>query len=380
MIAGSDASSVGNVARGPRKLAACLCGVALAACGGETPAPAPAPAHLYAADAPAGELPGAIAVGEGATWALDFADGSVRRVGDRPATIPASRRTRTPGLPRLVTGGGIAAGEGGVWVVDWTDELIRIDSRRGRVEARIALPGTNLNHVAVGEGSVWVLDTSGPGYLRRVDPASNRPIGRPAVVGGSPEHLVVGEGAAWVGTTLVGRRSGENRGVVTRFTVGSGALVRRDYAVRPGLVEGLAVGGGRFWLTAVLDRRGAVMLGYSTRTGRLDHTTELFGVPRGLAADARNVWVTQWAESLRPTLSAREVVTTRNGQGLVTRYATGDGRLTGGPLAVGEVEGPLDPKGAVARLPIAVGGARPAVASTYDGSVTTVSNPAERPR
>lgn len=352
---------------------------ALAACGGE-PSPPPAPAALYAVEEPGGELPGAVAVGEGATWALDFAEGSVHRLGDRPRTIPASRRRRTPGLPRLVSGGGLAAGEGAVWVVDWSDELIRIDPRNNRVVARIAIPGANLKRVAVGAGAVWVLDTAGPGHLRRIDPATNRLVGEPAVVNGLPAHLVVGEGAAWVGSRLLGRPSGENRGVVTRLTIQGDGLARRDFVVRPGLAEGLAVGGGRFWLTAVLDRQGAVLLGYSARTGRLEHTTELFGVPRGLAADGRDVWVTQSEESLRPSLEAEEVVTTRNRHGVVTRYSTASAQLTGAPLSLGEIEGSIDPERRVALLPVALGGGRPVVGNTYDGSVTIVSNPTQQAR
>jgi hypothetical protein len=88
----------------------------------------------------------------------------------------------------------LAAGFGALWIGTARGELLRLDSRTGRIQKRVGKEPGQIGHVAsvvAAFGSVWVSD-SGLG-VARVDPRRARP---PRVV--FPSHGQLAAGAGWL--------------------------------------------------------------------------------------------------------------------------------------------------------------------------------------
>ena len=158
---------------------------------------------------------GWLGVGPDALWSVAFGRQRLWRVplGGGPAR------------PVLGVGGvlyGLAADAGRVWVLsgsgdpagqrDSTVRLRRLDQRRGKVTATIALPQLEVGTfrgplgLAPGTGAVWVAGPDsgglpGGGILLGVDPASGRVVGwLRDPLGFYPGVLAAGPGGVWVGT------------------------------------------------------------------------------------------------------------------------------------------------------------------------------------
>ena len=121
--------------------------------------------------------------------------GGLRWGGDEPVTAP--RVVADVALADNL--GAISSGSGAVWTVDTaTNQILRLDPRTRRVQARVGIggPGT----VTAGAGAVWALTER---RLLRIDPATNRITARTALrfPGGaplSPIEVQILDGVPWV--------------------------------------------------------------------------------------------------------------------------------------------------------------------------------------
>lgn len=88
----------------------------------------------------------------------------------------------------------LAAGYGSVWIGMGNGDVIRVDGRSGREQARLRVTTTSFVHgIAAAYGAVWALR----GGLTRIDPRRNKSRG---VRDGSPTAftLRVGSGSLWI--------------------------------------------------------------------------------------------------------------------------------------------------------------------------------------
>ncbi|MEA2137380.1 MAG: virginiamycin lyase, partial [Solirubrobacteraceae bacterium] len=109
-----------------------------------------------------GTDPVAVAVGAGAVWVVDAADGTLTKIDPKTGTVD--------GKPRRVGGGpfAVAVGAGAVWVACGDGAISAHDQRDGRPFGPTAtVPGAN--GLAVGAGGVWV-SSRRAGTVTRVDP------------------------------------------------------------------------------------------------------------------------------------------------------------------------------------------------------------------
>jgi ABC-type branched-subunit amino acid transport system substrate-binding protein/outer membrane protein assembly factor BamB len=126
------------------------------------------------------EVPGNVAVGEGAVWMLENERASVARVD--PETKRVTRRFKTEGIPT-----DLAVGEGAVWIgqaggedsINATVGVSRLDPDSGRVTRTVRLRGdtgtlpiAGAPRIAVGAGAVWAVNPDGS--VSRIDPETGR--------------------------------------------------------------------------------------------------------------------------------------------------------------------------------------------------------------
>jgi streptogramin lyase/tRNA A-37 threonylcarbamoyl transferase component Bud32 len=148
----------------------------------------PFPAQLNASNYREGL--GAMAMGEGAVWAIgDASDPTLWRIDPRRHRIASTIHLGFPPAH-------VAAGEGAVWVTDQLhDRVVEVDPATNRVVRSIRV-GRGAAGVAVGAGSVWVtgaIDHS----VTRIDPPSGRAVGT-IPVAASPQAVAVGDEGVWV--------------------------------------------------------------------------------------------------------------------------------------------------------------------------------------
>lgn len=155
-----------------------------------------------------GNWTGSITEGEGAAWVAEndrlqarrqaFEDGGVVKIDTGSSSTVA--RVSIPGL-RPTTGGflvpgALAAGEGALWAVSPSDHLVwRIDAGSGRVLATIQDPRSP-GSLAVGEGGVWV-EHHADQKVTRIDPFSNEVVAT-IEINRPTRGIAAGEGAVWV--------------------------------------------------------------------------------------------------------------------------------------------------------------------------------------
>src|SRR3954454_24867507 len=115
--------------------------------------------------------------------------------------LPRDRRLPHGGCGRVplkrapVRTAALAVGEGAVWVVDRADgTLARVDPDKNSVSWSGGV-GRDPTAVTVGAGSVWVAGGE-EGNVARIDPDGPRVVERRAT-GSSPSALTVAEGSVW---------------------------------------------------------------------------------------------------------------------------------------------------------------------------------------
>ena len=125
---------------------------------------------------------GALAVGEGAVWAMSNSQATLMRID--PARNAVVARIKVAYPPETV-----AAGEGGVWLSNPSDDTVtRIDPRTNKAIATIHV-GPSPEGIAISPGAVWVANAGGPS-VSRIDPATNRVV---ATFGVGPKRACCAE-------------------------------------------------------------------------------------------------------------------------------------------------------------------------------------------
>jgi DNA-binding SARP family transcriptional activator/ABC-type branched-subunit amino acid transport system substrate-binding protein len=181
--------------------------------------------------------PWSVAAGAGGIWITDGS--SVLRRAE--PTNGAIVRRYEMGLPLNA----VAVGEGAVWAIGGSSaSVLRVDPRTGKVTARIrivARRGTQSPYpvaLAAGLGSVWVLNATAAS-VTRIDPGqagvtTTIPLGIERV----PRRIAVGAGAAWVANA---------DGTLARIDAATNELT--TMSVAPSLYD-VAVGARGVWITS----------------------------------------------------------------------------------------------------------------------------------
>ena len=167
--------------------------------------------------------PDAVAVGEGAVWIVDGANGLLARV------VPGYERTATIRFRRGRTNAGpasVAVADGGVWIADGSARLTRVDAATRTLTTVDA--GRPLTAAAAGAGAIWAVSADPPGLVR-VDPATRRvtdtlPFAtRGGEAAPNPTAVVAGRDDVWVlntNTASVTRVDPSTRGVRATIPIG----------------------------------------------------------------------------------------------------------------------------------------------------------------
>lgn len=179
-----------------------------------------------------------VAIGEGAVWVADFANGpTITRVDPQRNRVSATISVPGATVQR------VAVGYGAVWAPSGDGRLLRVDPQTNRISATIAIPQDALD-VTVGEGAVWVdinpqlAGGNGPGSVVRVDPTTNRVVAT-IKVGHNPNGVAAAAGAVFV--------VNQDDGTLTEIDPRSNAIVGKPLAVGKG-PAGVAVGTTAIWV------------------------------------------------------------------------------------------------------------------------------------
>jgi YVTN family beta-propeller protein len=110
---------------------------------------------------------GALAVGEGAVWAMNDAKSTLMRIDPARNAVVARIKVGTPEEA--------AAGDGAVWLSKrYENTVTRVDPATNTVTATIPV-GSHPEGIAVSPGAIWVVNAGGPS-VSRIDPATNRVV------------------------------------------------------------------------------------------------------------------------------------------------------------------------------------------------------------
>jgi virginiamycin B lyase len=258
---------------------------------------------------------GALAVGEGAVWAMNDASSTLVRIDPARNAVAARINVSPPAAA--------AAGDGAVWLsYASSNSVSRIDPATNKVTATIHV-GPQPDGIAISPGAVWVADAGGPS-VSRIDPATNRVVATIRVgpkLACCSEHMSLSatHGTLWVAVPnanqivridpatnhLVGTLNisyspcaylvadhggvwsagGGCADVVGRFDVRTKTLTAM--VIEPHAV-GLALAFGSVW-TAVIDSADVDRI--DPRTGRVIARLHVGGTPVRLGVGFGSVWV-----------------------------------------------------------------------------------------
>jgi hypothetical protein len=219
----------------------------------------------------------AMDVGDGSVWVGVCSNPSqVLRVDPRSGKVQA--RISLPGM-KIVEEGSVGSGEGAVWVVTTPHrQLVRIDPSANKVVKVTAVPD-GVVAARAGLGALWITNPE-RGELLRLNPKTSA-VEATIKVGRGARFFDVGEGAVWVQNNddaTVSRVDPKSNRVVATIRVDEGAVSGGD----------LAVGGGYVWarvtsaLVAKIDpATNTVIARYGPRLGS-----------GSVAADESAAWIT----------------------------------------------------------------------------------------
>jgi ABC-type branched-subunit amino acid transport system substrate-binding protein len=229
-------------------------------------------------------VPSELAVGEGAVWVGEAGGGDVVNATVRVARLdPDSGRVTGTARLRGGTGGlpvagapRIAVGAGAVWAANPDGSISRIDPETGRIEATI---GTDLGAftIAAGKEGVWFVGDANSAAVGRIDPRRNRVAERIRLGTNSLYGVAVGAGSVWA--------AARDQGVVWRIEPGPEPVTRTiDVGAGVGFVS---FGEGAVWAANYVD---GVVSRIDPRSNRVTARTSV-GSPQAIAAGAGAAWV-----------------------------------------------------------------------------------------
>jgi YVTN family beta-propeller protein len=218
---------------------------------------------------------GALAVGEGAVWAMSDARGTLARIDPARNAVVARIKIDSPE--------DAAAGDGAVWLSNESDNTVtRLDPASNTLVATIPV-GPQPEGIAVSPGAVWVVNAGAPS-VSRIDPATNRvvatvPVGPKSACCAEHTSVIASPRAVWValanGNSIVRVDPATNK-VVATARIGyrpSGFLAADETAV-------WSAGGGDDGVVARIDSHT------NKPTAKLPEP-----FPVGLALAFGSVWV-----------------------------------------------------------------------------------------
>ena len=259
---------------------------------------------------------GALAVGEGAVWAMSNTRKRLMRID--PARNAVVARIKVDYPPETV-----AAGDGGVWLSNPSDDTVtRVDPRTNKAIATIDV-GPSPEGIAISPGAVWVANAGGPS-VSRIDPATNRVVstirvGQKRECCAEHMRLIASPRAVWaavpyghrlvridpatnrvVGTAALdyepcGYLAADGTGGVWSAACGTDVVARfdarkNDVTARVAEVDpvGLDVAFGSVW---VADSGSGNVDQIDPRTGRRVARLHVSGLIMRLSADFGSIWV-----------------------------------------------------------------------------------------
>jgi len=211
---------------------------------------------------------GALAVGEGAVWAMSNSQATLMRIDPARNAVVAKIKIAPPEAA--------AAGDGAVWLSDPSENTVsRVDPATNRVTATIHV-GPQPKGIAVSPGAVWVALTNGDRIVR-VDPATNRVVAT-ARLGYQPcGFLAADETGVW----STGGHCGD---VVTRVDARTNRRITNLGEVFP---AGIQVAFGSVWVAT--DAGNVDQL--DPRSGWLVARLHIVGEPERLGVGFGSVWI-----------------------------------------------------------------------------------------
>lgn len=151
---------------------------------------------------------------------------------------------------------------------------------------RLVIPVANPLQLAVGERSLWVTT---PRALIRVDPVSGRVVARialPAIAGA----VAVAGNQVWVATNpIITSPNVARQGRLFSIDARTNRIVGKPIRLR--LPTGIAVAGGRLWISNGQHARFGRVTYIDPRTRRVLGSLSARGAPESIVAAAGSVWV-----------------------------------------------------------------------------------------
>jgi ABC-type branched-subunit amino acid transport system substrate-binding protein/streptogramin lyase len=234
-----------------------------------------------------GTTPTDLAVGEGAVW---IGNGEVDPTSGNPGPVLSSVSRVDPDtfgvlgkstLPAKAIGHGgipgdsLVVGEGAIWAINPDLTISRLDPRSGNVVARVP---TLVQEIAAGpDGVLWGLKPPQEAGLVRVSPRSNAVTATIRIPSDGLNDIAVGAGAVWVS---------DEGGVVWRIDPGRRAT-RRTIPVAKG-VDSLTFASGFLWAVNPIE---GTLSKIDPSTNEVSKTIAIGGTPRDVTADEGSLWV-----------------------------------------------------------------------------------------
>ncbi len=186
----------------------------------------------FSADVPVGNHPSGVAIGGGAVWVINAADGTLTRI-----DIGSGQAAPAKALDGSPTG--IAFGDGSAWVsVGSSGTIFRFDGGTGQLLRQINDVGTGIAGAAFGANALWVANKLDDTIVR-IDPVTNGVAAR-IPVGKGPEAVAVDGSTVWAANTV--------DHTLTRIDAASN--VPRGVIALTSEPDALAVGGGSIWIAS----------------------------------------------------------------------------------------------------------------------------------
>jgi serine/threonine protein kinase len=214
-----------------------------------------------------------IAFSKTAAWVTTMNQTLVR------VSLPTRKVTRIARLPWVP--GDVATGDDSVWVVqDVGQEVIRFDSRTGKVAGRLQIrgdpSGANADGAVYAKGSLWL---SRGNSVVRVNPRTGNVLHRYAA---PSRYLVFADGAIWAGEPGSGR--------IWKIDPAANGVVQHQRL--HGWLSDLAVGGGSVWAPILPD---GVVYKLSEDDLSIQTSLPVGGDPERVSFGGAHLWVANTA-------------------------------------------------------------------------------------
>jgi DNA-binding beta-propeller fold protein YncE len=211
-----------------------------------------------------------------------------------PVQVPFTSLRAQTSFAIAKTADWVAVSPNAVWVGGGAPNSVhRIDPRRNREVASIALPGAACAGLATGFGSLWAPLCGKPNALARIDLATNRliavlPVGPIAAEGG----IAAGGDSIWMVTGA--------KGELSRIDPRNGR-VRQRITIAPGSFNPLYLD-GVVWISG---HDADLITAVDARSGRVLGTAPTGKGPRFLTAGAGSIWTLNQGDGTITRIDAR---------------------------------------------------------------------------